>query len=677
MATRSKSSLREAEARARELRAQIDDANHRYYVLDDPKITDAEWDGLFRELRVLEEEHPELVTEDSPTQRVGAAPLEAFEPYVHTRPMLSLANAFDAEELRAFDARARKLAGRDFSYSCELKIDGLSMVARYRNGAFERGATRGDGMVGEDVTPNVRAIRSIPLALRKEAKPPHLIEVRGEAFLRRSDFVKINEERAKQGLTPFANPRNAASGGVRQLDPKETAKRKLSFFAYAVGVVEGTVPAHGQFELVKYLAALGLPTDKHTKQCAAIDDVIGFCEHWENARETLDYEIDGVVVKIDDLALQEKLGVAGRDPRWAIAFKFRAAEAQTKLLGIEVNVGRTGSINPYAVLEPVPIGGVVVSRATLSNQDVIDRKDIRVGDTVIVRRAGDVIPEIVGPVLGLRKGNPRRYKLPTTCPECGSPVERLEGEAVAYCTNAACPAQLRERVRHWCSRGAMDIERIGDILAAQLVDLRLVHNVADIYALDEKKLETVPRMGQKSIANVLEQIEVSKSRGLARVLVGLSIRYVGLQNANALAGAFGSVDAIEKATVEELQEVEGVGERIAESVHFFFEQKINRDIVESLGDAGVLLTAPKRARASSGKLAGKTFVLTGTLPSLTREEATELIAAAGGKVSGSVSKKTDYVVAGAEAGSKLAKAEELGTAILDEAGLRALLSSRA
>jgi DNA ligase (NAD+) len=656
------------------LRAQINEANHRYHVLDAAEISDAEYDALFRRLVELEEEHPELVTEDSPTQRVGAAPLEAFEAYVHTRPMLSLANAFDADELRAFDARARKLAGTDFSYSCELKIDGLAMVARYRDGTFERGATRGDGMVGEDVTPNLRAIRSLPLKLRADAKPPHVIEVRGEAFLRRSDFAKLNEERTKAGLAPFANPRNAASGGVRQLDPKETAKRKLSYVAYAVGVVEGKLPANGQFDLVKYLAALGLPTDKHTKQCATIDDVIAFCEHWEGARETLDYEIDGIVVKIDDLALQEKLGVAGRDPRWAIAFKFRAAEAQTKLLGIEVNVGRTGSINPYAVLEPVPIGGVVVSRATLSNQDVIDRKDIRVGDTVIVRRAGDVIPEIVGPVPGTRKGNPRRYKLPATCPECGSPVERLEGEAVAYCTNAACPAQLRERVRHWCSRGAMDVERIGDILAGQLVDLGLVHDVAEIYTLDEKKLGKIPRMGEKSIANVLEQIDASKARGLARVLVGLSIRFVGSQNAIALAGAFGSADAIEHASVEELQEIEGVGERIAESVHFFFSQKINRGIVGRLNDAGVLLTAPKRAKAAAGKLAGKTFVLTGTLPSMTREEASELIVAAGGKVVGSVSKKTDYVVAGSEAGSKLTKAEELGTPILDEADLRKLLS---
>ena len=675
MATQSKSSLHAAERRARELRARLEDANHKYYVLDTPDISDAEYDALLRELLDLEGEHPEIVTDDSPTQRVGAAPADAFAPYVHTKPMLSLANAFDDEELRAFDARVQKLAGKAVAYNCELKIDGLAMVARYDAGRFDRGATRGDGLTGEDVTGNLRTVRSLPLTLR--GKPPQLIEVRGEVFLRRSDFEHLNEERSKEGLANFANPRNAASGGVRQLDPRETAKRRLSFVAYAVGVVEGSVPARTQHDLLAYLSSLGLPVDRHTEKCADIDAVIDFCKRWESRREKIDYEIDGVVVKVDDLALQDRLGAAGRDPRWAIAFKFPAAEAQTKLLGIEVNVGRTGSINPFAVLEPVPIGGVVVSRATLSNQDVIDRKDIRVGDVVIVRRAGDVIPEIVGPVLEKRVGHPKRYKLPTTCPACGSKVERLEDEAVAYCTNAACPAQLRERVRHWCSRGAMDVERIGDTLAAQLVDLDLVRDVADLYRLDERRLSEVPRMGSKSIANVLEQIEKSKSRGLARVLVGLSIRYVGTQNAGALAAEFGSIDEIADAGAERLQEVEGVGERIAESVDFFFSQKTNRDIVERLRRAGVVLTAPKRARAASGKLAGKTFVLTGTLPSMTREEATELIVQAGGKVTGSVSKNTDYVVAGSEAGSKLDKAEKLGTTILDEEGLRSLLSSRA
>jgi DNA ligase (NAD+) len=674
MATQSKSSLQSADRRARELRAKIDDANYKYYVLDKPDVSDAEYDRLFRELLDLESEYPELVTGDSPTQRVGAAPIDAFAPYLHTKPMLSLANAFDEEELRAFDARVKKLAGRDLPYNCELKIDGLATALRYTNGIFDRGGTRGDGTTGEDVTANLRTIRSLPMRLRSPGgAAPQLIEVRGEVFMRKSDFQRLNERREAAGATPFANPRNAASGGVRQLDPKNTAERKLSFFAYAVGEVSGKVPYETQHELLRYLAALGFPTEKSAKRCNTIDEVIAFCAEMEERRESLDYEIDGVVVKVDDLEAQDLLGTAGRDPRWAIAYKFRAAEARTKLVAIEVNVGRTGSINPFAVLEPVPIGGVVVSKATLSNQDVIDRKDIRIGDVVIVRRAGDVIPEIVGPVLSERKGNPRRYKLPTTCPACGAPVERLEGEAVAYCTNAACPAQLRERVRHWCSRGAMDIEGIGDTLATQLVDLRLVHDVADIYALDEDRMNAVPRMGEKSIANVLGQIERSKSRGLARVLVGLSIRYVGSQNAAILAGDFGTIDAIADADVETLTASEGIGERIAESVHSFFAQKSNRGIVDRLRKAGVVLDAPKRPKVAAGKFAGKTFVLTGTLPSLTREDATALIVEAGGKVSGSVSKKTDYVVAGTDPGSKLAKAEQLGVTILDEAGLKELL----
>ena len=674
MATLSKSTLRDAEARARALRERLDDANYKYHVLDEPEIPDAEYDRLLRELVELEQEHPELVTGDSPTQRVGSAAIDAFAPYVHGRPMLSLGNAFDPDELRAFDARVRKLAGADVSYTCELKIDGLATALRYVEGVFERGGTRGDGTIGEDVTSNLKTIRSLPLTLRKvRGGVPALLEVRGEVFMRKSDFARLNERRTADGLPAFANPRNAASGGVRQLDPRATAERKLSFFAYGAGEIEGKVPYRTQHELLAYFASLGFPTNRNETRCATIDDVVDFCTRWEAERDTLDYEIDGVVVKVDDLAVQEQLGAAGKDPRWAIAFKFRAAEAKTKLLDIEVNVGRTGTINPFAILEPVQIGGVIVRKATLSNQDVIDRKDIRIGDAVIVRRAGDVIPEIVGPVLAERKGNPRRYKLPAKCPACGSPVERPEGEAMAYCTNAACPAQLRERVRHWCSRGAMDVEGIGDTLATQLVDLALVHDVADIYALDAAQLETVPRMGEKSVANVLASIEGSKRRGLARVLTGLGIRFVGSQNAAILAGDFGSIDAIAQATLEELQASEGVGERIAESVHFFFAQKSNRGIVERLRTFGVLMTAPKRAKATAGKLAGKVFVLTGTLPSLTRDEASALITQAGGKVSSAVSKKTNYVVAGAESGSKLVKAQQLGVAILDEAGLRELI----
>ena len=678
MATRSKSTLHDADARARKLRARLDEASYKYHVLDAPEISDAEYDALLRELVELESENPELVTSDSPTQRVGAAPIEAFAPFHHARPMLSLANAFEEEELRAFDARVRRLAGTAVAYTCELKIDGLAIALRYERGRLERGGTRGDGSVGEDVTPNLRTIRSVPLALRTASKNavtvPGALEVRGEVYMRRSDFAQLNKRREAEGQPPFANPRNAASGGVRQLDPKNTAARRLSFFAYAIGDLHGGPALKGQHALLQYLGTLGFPTNRHATLCATIDDVLAFCARWEHQRESLDYEIDGVVVKVDDLAIQEKLGAAGKDPRWAIAFKFAAAEARTKLLVIEVNVGRTGSVNPFAVLEPVPIGGVIVRRATLHNQDVIDRKDIRIGDVVIVRRAGEVIPEVVGPVLGERKGRLKRYVLPTKCPVCGAAIERLPDEAMSYCTNAACPAQLRERIRHWCSRGAMDVEGIGDILATQLVDLGLVHDVADVYALDAGKLETVPRMGPKSIENVLASIESSKSRGLARVLVGLGIRYVGSQNAAVLASDFGTLDAIVEAGVEDLIASEGVGDRIAESVHGFFAQSSNRAIVARLARLGVDLTAPKRAARANAPLAGKTFVLTGTLPNLTREEAGALVVEAGGKVSSAVSRKTDYVVAGSEAGSKLTKAQELGVTILDEDGLRALLA---
>jgi len=655
------------------LREQIDEANYRYHVLDDPQISDAEYDRLLRELIDLEAANPELQTPESPTQRVGSTAASGFPPYHHGKPMLSLANAFDADELRAFDERVRRLGGTDVAYTCELKIDGLAISLHFENGAFVRGGTRGDGSTGEEVSANLRTIRSIPLALR----PSHghvvrRIDVRGEVYLRKSDFNAMNERREAAGQPPFANPRNAASGAIRQLDPRLTAERRLSFFAYAVGEIDADDPPATQFELHTFLRALGFPTDPHMERAATIEKVIAFVERWEHQRDELDYEIDGVVVKVDDLALQERLGSVGKDPRWATAFKFRAREAQTKLLEICINVGRTGTLNPYAVLEPVQIGGVTVKGATLHNEDDIRRKDIRVGDIVIVRRAGDVIPEVVGPVLALRKGKLPEYKLPTKCPVCGSAVDRPEGEAMARCTNATCPAQRRERVRHFCSRGAMDIEGIGDVLAFALVDEGLVRDVSDLYHLDAQKLATLPRMGEKTIANVLRNIERSKARGLARVLFGLGIRMVGSQNAAILAGDFGSIDALEAATKEELLQSEGIGEQIAESVVLFFKQPPNRAMIERLRKAGVDLTAPKRPRAPVGALAGKTFVLTGTLPNLTREQATELIVDAGGKVTGSVSKKTDYVVAGEEAGTKLTKAESLNIPIIDEDELRRL-----
>jgi DNA ligase (NAD+) len=603
---------------------------------------------------------------------VGSVPAGAFEPYPHGKPMLSLGNAFDGDELRAFDQRVRKLAGRDdVAYTCELKIDGLAISLHIENGTFVRGGTRGDGNAGEDVTTNLRTVRSIPLTVRRPGV--RLIDVRGEVYLRKSDFNALNERREAAGLAPFANPRNAAAGAIRQLDPRLTAERRLSFFAYAVGDVDADGFPTTQFELLAFLRTLGFATNPHVVRAATIEDVVAYVGRWEHERDGLDYEIDGVVVKVDELALQEKLGSAGKDPRWAIAFKFRAREATTKLLRIGVNVGRTGTLNPYAELQPVQIGGVTVKMATLHNEEDIRRKDIREGDVVIVRRAGDVIPEIVGPVLGERHGDPPVYALPTRCPVCGSEVDHPEGEAMARCTNATCPAQRRERVRHFCSRGAMDIEGIGDVLAFALVDNGLVDDVSDLYRLDATQLATLPRMGDKTIENVLRNIAGSKSRGLARLLFGLGIRMVGSQNAAILAGDYGTLDALMAASEAELVQSEGIGEQIADSVVLFFEQPPNRAMIERLRTAGLDLTASKRERAPVGPLAGKTLVLTGTLPELSREAAAELIVAAGGRVTSAVSKKTDYVVAGEEAGSKLAKAESLGIPVLDEAGLRALL----
>ncbi len=657
------------EARAEELRAQIGEANYRYYVLDDPAITDAEFDALLRELIDLETKHPKLRTPDSPTQRIGAPASERFAPYRHARPMLSLANAFDEDELRAFDERVRKLAGGSVSYVCELKIDGLAIALDYRDGALERGGTRGDGMVGEEVTPNLRTVHTIPLKLRDPAPP--FIEVRGEVYLRKGDFERLNAKREREGQAVFANPRNAASGGVRQLDPKLTAQRRLSFFAYAIA--EDGKGVKTQSQALELLHRLGFRINDHIETAATIDDVIAYCRRWEERRDELDYEIDGVVVKVDDLATQQRLGAVARDPRWATAFKFKPREARTKLVDIAITVGRTGTLNPNAVLEPVQIGGVTVRNATLHNQDYIESNDIRIGDTVLVTRAGDVIPRVVGPILPERSGKEKRFRMPDTCPVCGSAVDHPEGEAMSRCTNAACPAQVVERVRHFASRGAMDIEGLGDVMAEQLTSLELVRDISDIYALDAKKLERVPRMGEKSITKLLAAIEGSKSRGLSRVLTGLGIRFVGEQTAAILAADFGTIDALEAASADDLQQSEGIGPEVASSARLFFEQPANRAMIERLRKSGVLVESTGPRRAADGPLSGKTFVLTGTLPTMTREEASALIEGAGGKVTGSVSKKTDYVVAGDAAGSKLTKAEQLGVTILDEDGLRSLI----
>ncbi len=667
--------------RVKELRALIDEANYRYYVLDDPQIADAEYDDMLRELIDLEDRYPELRSPDSPTQRVGAAPSEKFSPYEHRRPMLSLANAVTEQELRAFDERVRKLsAAQNLAYVVELKIDGLATSLQYRDGVFEAGGTRGDGRVGEEVTPNLKTIRSIPLHLRampqsgRTGRIPAQIEVRGEVYLRKTDFEALNLRREREGLAAFANPRNAASGGVRQLDPKLTKERRLSFFAYSIGECEGGDAGATQWEALQYLRALGFAVNPNIARYDSIEDVIAYCASWETKRDELDYEIDGVVVKVDDLSLQETLGAAGRDPRWAIAYKFKAREARTKLLDITVTVGRTGTLNPNAVLAPVKIGGVTVRNATLHNAEYIAGNDIRVGDTVLVVRAGDVIPRVVGPILSERKGALPEFHMPDTCPVCGADVDHPAGEAMSRCTNAACPAQVLERVRHFCSRGAMDIEGIGEVMAQQLTEMGIVRDIADVYDLDEKRLAPVPRTGEKTIANLLRNIEASKSRGLARLLAGLGIRFVGTQTAQILADDFGSMEAVANASMEELRRSEGIGPEVAAGVHLFFQQSANVKMIARLREAGVAMTAPKRAKRAAGSLAGKTFVLTGTLSGLTREQAAQLIAEAGGKVVSSVSKKTSYVVAGDEPGSKYVKARQLGIPILDEDGFRAALS---
>lgn len=662
-------------ARAKALRVAIEEANYRYYVLDDPSISDAEFDALLRELIELETAHPALLTPESPTQRVGAPASQRFGAYRHARPMLSLANATTEEELRAFDDRARRVGGDGVAYVCELKIDGLAVALDYDAGVLVRGGTRGDGQTGEDVTPNLRTVRTIPLRLRapKDGGLPAFVEVRGEVYLRKSDFARLNAERERDGQAAFANPRNAASGGVRQLDPALTARRRLSFFAYQAAAWSGAAPVDTQWQALQRLRDLGFPVNPHVRRMDGIDDAIAFCREWERRRDELDYEIDGVVLKVDAFDLQQRLGAVARDPRWAIAFKFKSRDATTKLTGIVVSVGRTGTLNPNAVLEPVPIGGVTVKSATLHNAAYIAANDIRIGDTVIVTRAGDVIPRVVGPVLAKRTGKERPYRLPDRCPVCGADVDHPPGEAMSRCTNASCPAQVTERVRHFASRAAMDIEGLGDVLAEQLTESGAVRDVADIYRLDAQRLLQMPRLGEKSANNVVQSIERSKTRGLARLLHGLGIRFVGEQTSRILADDFGSLDAVSDASEEELQRSEGIGPEVAASVALFFRQPANRDVVEKLRASGVQTTAPKRPRRDGGKLAGKTFVLTGTLPNLTRDEAAALIVGAGGKVTSSVSKKTDYVVAGDDPGSKYAKAQQLGITILAEATLRALL----
>jgi DNA ligase (NAD+) len=660
--------------RIEELREIINYHNYRYYVLDSPEISDAEYDELMRELRQLEAEHPELVTPDSPTQRIGAPPVEAFGVVEHPQPLLSLANAFSYEELAAWHKRVSNLlGGRQFDLVCEPKIDGLAVALTYVDGLLVTGATRGDGYRGENITQNLRTIRSIPLSVPREAPPR--FEVRGEVYLPKAGFKKLNEERAKEELPLFANPRNAAAGSVRQLDSSITTRRPLDIFIYGLGWAEGKAVPDTHWEIMQYLKSLGFKINPNIALRHSLDEAEKYHQSWVESREKFPYEADGIVVKVNSIALQQELGTVAHEPRWAIAYKFPAVQGTTKLIDIGINVGRTGSLNPYAILEPVRIGGVVISSAALHNEEDIHRKDIRIGDWVVVQRAGEVIPEIVEPIVSRRTGKEKIFSMPSSCPVCGSEVIKPEGEAMHRCTNAACPSQALERIKHFVSRGAMDIDGVGDKLCQALFEAGLVKDAADLYYLTKEQLLGLERMADKSASNVLNSIEKSKDRRLPRVIFALGILHVGEQYAELLAEQFHSIDQLAKASQEELSIIPSIGPKIAESIVAFFRQKGNRRIIEKLRKAGVKLEREKvkEAKPEELPLAGREFVLTGKLESLSRSEAEAKIKALGGKASSDITRKTSYVVVGADPGSKRDKAEKLGTKMLTEAEFLALL----
>jgi DNA ligase (NAD+) len=676
--------LDKVKQRIEKLRAKINHHNYLYYVLDSPEISDAEYDALMRELKGLEEQYPQFLTPDSPTQRVGAAPVEAFGVVEHPYPLLSLGNAFSDEELLAWHTRISKLLGsQKFDFVCEHKIDGLAVALTYVNGQLTTGATRGDGFRGEDITQNLRTIRSIPLSVPRDTPPR--FEVRGEVFLPKTGFHKLNQERAAEGLPLFANPRNAAAGSVRQLDPRITAQRPLDIYIYMLGYAEGKATPPTHWETMEYLKSLGFKINPNNELLTSMEQVEGYYARWVERREGLRYEADGIVVKVNQLDLQERLGDIGHEPRWAVAYKFPAVEATTVLKSIEISVGRTGTLNPYAVLEPVSVGGVTIRSAALHNEDDIRRKDIREGDTIIVRRAGEVIPEVVGPVKSKRRGKQKEFNLlekiydrkkkRPACPVCGAEVFKPEGEVMYYCSNAACPAQVQERLEHFASRGAMDIRGIGESNSALLLNEGLVKDVSDIYYLKEKKdkLLKIERMAEKSVSNILNAIEKSKDRPLARLIFALGIRHIGEEMADVLAKQFGSMDRLAKASREELMSIPTVGPKIADSILAFFHEEENKKIMERLRKAGVRL-ADKVAKPEELPLAGLEFVITGTLENFPREEAEGKIKTLGGTTKDNVTKKTNYLVVGAEpGGTKLARAGELGTKQITEADLLKLL----
>ncbi len=650
-----------------DLRDRLRHHEHLYYVLDRPEITDAEYDKMMRRLQELEAQHPELVTADSPSQRVGGKPREGFVKVPHSSAMLSLDNALNEDEMREFDRRVRDLLHGDrYEYVAELKLDGLSMAAHYRNNRMHQAVTRGDGLVGEDVTENARTIRTLPLRAKTNLD---VFEVRGEVIMPRKSFEKLNADREKQQLSLFANPRNAAAGALRALEPSVTASRQLEYFAYFL-LVNGQTHFESQWESLATLEKMGFKVNPYRKKCAGLDELLEFYRQWETQRESLPYEIDGVVVKVDSVKQQHSLGWTAKAPRWAIAFKFAAPQAETLVDDIQVFVGRTGALTPVAFLKPVIIGGVTVARASLHNEDEIGRLGVEIGDRVLVERSGDVIPKVVRVV---KQGRERRpFRMPKHCPVCGGEIVREEGEAASRCINTNCPARLQQSILHFVARGVMDIDGMGDVLVDQLVTRGMVKSVADIYDLTMEQLIDLERMGQKSAEKVFKNIDRSRKQPLPRVLNGLGIPFVGERTAQILADTFGSLDALMNADEETLQQAEEVGPKVSQSIRQFFHERRNRELVERLRKAGLTFEHAVRKKAG-GPLTGKTFVLTGTLPNLAREDAKARIESAGGKVTGSVSKKTDYVVAGEDPGSKLDKANSLGVPVIGETELIAML----
>lgn len=664
-----------AEKRVKELHNLLNQYGYEYYVLDNPSVPDAEYDALLNELIHLEEQFPSLKTNDSPSQRIGGEILDMFSKVQHQKPMLSLGNAFNEGDLRDFDRKVRAAIGDDFSYVCELKIDGLAVSLRYENGLFEQGATRGDGTTGEDITANLKTIRSIPLRLNQ----PVSIEVRGEAFMPKKSFETLNKIKDENGEEPFANPRNAAAGSLRQLDPRIAASRNLDVFLYAIGDV-GQTGVQSHSEGLDLLDTLGFKTNKERKKCATIEDVLRYIDGWQEKRPHLPYEIDGIVIKIDGLAHQEKLGTTAKSPRWAIAYKFPAEEVMTKLLNIELNVGRTGVVTPTAVLEPVKVAGTTVKRASLHNEDLIREKDIRLGDMVVVKKAGDIIPEVVNVLVEKRTGDEEEFLMPTHCPECNSELVRLEEEVALRCINPKCPAQIREGLIHFVSRNAMNIDGLGERVVSQLFSEKLIEDVADLYTLEFEQLIQLERMGEKSVNNLLQAIEVSKQNSLERLLFGLGIRHVGAKAAKTIAMEFKHMDSLVKATKEDLTAINEIGEKMADSIVTFFEQEEVLELITELKTYGVNMEytgpLPVATEEADSIFAGKTIVLTGKLEQLSRNEAKEQIELLGGKITGSVSKKTDLVVAGEDAGSKLTKAEQLGIEVWDEERLMEELKNK-